>query len=224
MMNIIFLGAPGSGKGTQASILSKELSIPQISTGDILRSEIKQNTDIGLLAKNYIDSGDLVPDSVVIDIIKKRIAKSDCKKGFILDGFPRNIDQAVSLDEVLNSLSKSVLAVINIDVNDDVIVKRIIGRFSCADCGSLYNRFFNNVKVEGVCDNCGSRNLVSRTDDSEETIKNRLKIYHGETKKLVDFYSKKDLIYKVDGLKTIVPIKNDIRDIIDSSLLNIKNK
>ena len=147
MFNIIFLGAPGSGKGTQANILSQEISIPAISTGDILRFEVKNESEIGLLAKKYMDSGSLVPDEIVIGIIKKRILEKDCDNGFILDGFPRNINQAISLDANLNKINKSISSVVMIDVPDDAIVKRITGRFSCKNCATLYNKFFNNTKV-----------------------------------------------------------------------------
>ncbi len=223
MLNIIFLGAPGSGKGTQANILSKSINIPTISTGDILRFEVKNASKIGLLAKNYMDKGSLVPDEVVIDIIKKRILQNDCDKGFILDGFPRNISQAISLEQNLLEINKSISSVINLEVLDDVIVKRIMGRFSCKNCAALYNKFFHNVKKEGVCDQCGSDSFISRSDDNEEAIINRLGIYHNDTEKLIEFYSKKDLIYKVDGLKPIDQVKKDIKDNVMLSINNVNN-
>ncbi len=217
MSNIIFLGAPGSGKGTQAAILAEELNIPTISTGEILRLEVKNKSDIGMLAKKYMDDGSLVPDSVVIDIIKKRLLEEDCNNGFILDGFPRNLSQAVSLDNSLSEINKSISTVINLEVSDDVIVKRISGRFSCSDCGTVYNKFFNNTSKEGVCDSCNSTNLSSRADDNEDTVVNRLKVYHKDTKQLIDLYTKKDLISTVNGLKPIDLVKNEIRDSINSS-------
>lgn len=220
MSNVIFLGAPGSGKGTQAAMLSKDLSIPTISTGDILRHEVSQKSEIGILAKKYMDSGDLVPDQVVIDIIKKRILESDCDNGFILDGFPRNISQAISLEENLIEIKKEISVVINLEVPDEVIIKRIAGRFSCGDCGAVYNKFFNNTAKEGVCDNCNSEKLTSRDDDNEEAVLNRLKVYHGNTEKLIQFYVKKDLIYTVDGLKPIDLVKKDIRDSVNLSSVN----
>lgn len=216
MSNIIFLGAPGSGKGTQASILSKELSMPAISTGDILRAEVAQKSDIGVLAKSYMDKGSLVPDEVVVNIIEKRISQDDCNNGFILDGFPRNLSQAISLEKSLVKINKPISIVVNLEVSDEVIIQRITGRFTCGSCSTSYNKFFNNTKQEGVCDICGSTKLVNRTDDNEETIINRLKVYHEETRKLVDFYGKKHLIYKVDGLKPIDLVKRDIRDRVNS--------
>ena len=213
MSNIIFLGAPGSGKGTQAAILSDDLNIPAISTGDILRAEVKSQSEIGNLAKKYMDEGGLVPDEVVIGIIKKRLLEDDCKNGFILDGFPRNLSQAISLDENLVEIKKEISSVISLEVPDETIIKRITGRFSCANCGALYNKFFNNTKKEGICDSCNSKEFISRDDDNEEAIINRLKVYHSNTSELIKFYTKKGLIYKVDGLKPINLVKNQIKDI-----------
>jgi adenylate kinase len=218
MSNIVFLGAPGSGKGTQAEILATSISIPTISTGDILRTEVTNKSDIGVLAKKYMDDGDLVPDEVVIGIIKKRLLESDCNNGFILDGFPRNLSQGICLDEELLKINKSISVVIYLEVPDDSIIKRISGRFSCGDCSALYNKFFRSTKEVGVCDRCRSKNLLSRSDDNEEAVSNRLKVYHADTHKLIDFYGKKDLIYKVDGLKHIDLVKEDIRSSIDLSL------
>ena len=155
MSNIIFLGAPGSGKGTQSAILAKNLNIPAISTGDILRKEVSDKSEIGNLAKSYMESGKLVPDEVVVNIIKKRICQKDCDNGFILDGFPRNISQGKELSKMLQDIDKDIQFVFNIEVSDEVIVKRISGRFSCKSCGALYNKFFNTTKVENVCDKCG---------------------------------------------------------------------
>jgi adenylate kinase len=218
MSNIIFLGAPGSGKGTQAKILSQKLNIPTISTGDILRLEVANESKIGLLAKKYMNEGGLVPDEVVIGIISKRLQENDCDNGFILDGFPRNLSQAISLDENLTLIKKSISAVISLEVPDEDIIKRITGRYSCTDCGSLYNKFFHNTKKEGVCDSCSSVNMTNRVDDSEEVVVNRLKVYHADTKKLIDLYAKKDLIYKVNGLKPIDLVKKEIGDSIELSL------
>lgn len=217
MLNIIFLGAPGSGKGTQAATLSTDLNIPTISTGDILRSEVSQKSEIGLLAKKYMDEGGLVPDGVVVGIIKKRLSQDDCNNGFILDGFPRTLAQAVSLDENLDIIKKNISHVINLDVPDETIVKRISGRFSCAKCNTVYNKFFNNTKEDGVCGVCGSNDMVSRDDDNEEAVHNRLKVYHKNTNELISFYEKKDLIYKVNGLKTIDLVKTEIRKVVSTS-------
>lgn len=226
MINVIFLGPPGSGKGTQASLISKKLSIPSISTGDMLRYEVSVKSEIGILANKIMNEGGLVPDNVVIDIIKARISKSDCDNGFILDGFPRNMDQALSLDLNLSKINKNLTAVVQIDVPDEIIIKRISGRFSCKDCGAVYNKFFSNIKELNICDNCKGSNFLVRSDDNIDTVTKRLDIYHKETKVLVEFYEKKHLIYKVDGLKSIDLVTGDIENILISSskskiLLNI---
>jgi len=201
-MNIIFLGAPGSGKGTQAAMLAKELVIPAISTGEALRKEVELQSEIGKMAKSYMDSGKLVPDEVVVGIIKNRITQKDCQSGFILDGFPRNINQAIVLDEMLSSLDKKVEKVFNFEVGEEVLIKRISGRFSCKNCGTVYNRYFKLPKQEGVCDNCGSINFESRSDDNEATVKSRLKVYHESTFALIEYYKKKNLLVSIDAVKS----------------------
>lgn len=209
-MNIIFLGAPGSGKGTQAEMLAKELNIPAISTGEALRKEVEIKSEIGLQAKSYMESGKLVPDEVVVGIIKSRISKDDCQKGFILDGFPRNINQAIVLDEMLSSLNKKIDFAFNFEVDEEVLVKRISGRFSCKKCGTVYNRFFKMPKKEGICDNCGSNEFESRSDDNEATVKNRLKVYHESTFDLIAFYQKKNLLFKINAVKILPLVFEDI--------------
>ncbi len=220
MINIIFLGAPGSGKGTQSALLANNLNITNISTGDILRKEVVEKSVIGNLAKSYMKSGSLVPDQVVVDIIKKRIVEKDCDNGFVLDGFPRNFEQAKILERMLGDLHKKINLVINIDVDDDVLIKRISGRFSCKKCGAVYNLFFSQTKVKNVCDKCLGDDFESRDDDNEETVKNRLKIYNQNTKELIEFYGKKGLIYSVDGLKNIALVNLDISNAVDSIILN----
>ena len=200
-MNLVFLGPPGSGKGTQAAMLAKEFNIPTISTGEALRKEVELATNIGNLAKSYMDSGKLVPDNLVVDIIKLRLSKTDCEKGFIVDGFPRNINQAIVFDNMLNNLGKNINLAINFEVAENVLIKRISGRFSCKDCGTVYNRFFKQTKKENVCDNCGSNNFESRVDDNEATVKNRLKVYHESTADLVGYYKKKNLLISLDAVK-----------------------
>lgn len=201
-MNIIFLGAPGSGKGTQAAMLAKELNIPAISTGEALRKEVELQSEIGKKAKSYMDSGKLVPDEVVVGIIKNRIVQKDCQKGFILDGFPRNMHQAIVLDSMLATLNKKIDQVFNFDVSEEILIKRIAGRFSCKKCGAVYNRYFKLPAKEGVCDSCGSDQFESRSDDNETTVKNRLKVYHESTFELIGYYEKKNLLLSVDAIKS----------------------
>ncbi len=193
-MNIIFLGAPGAGKGTQAELVSKKLEIPTISTGNIIRAALKNGTEMGKAAKSYIDAGKLVPDEVVIGIIKERLAESDCANGFILDGFPRTIPQAQALD----AMGINIDAVVDIDVPDDKIVTRMSGRRVCLKCGATYHVEFNPPKTENVCDACGEA-LSIRKDDSAEVVKDRLEVYHKETEPLKHFYGAKGLVKTVVG-------------------------
>ncbi len=197
-MNIIFFGAPGAGKGTQAEIVSKKLDIPTISTGNIIREAIKNGTEMGLSAKSYIDAGKLVPDEVVIGIIKDRLDKDDCKNGFILDGFPRTIPQAKALDE----MGVKIDVVLNIEVSDEDIVNRMSGRRTCPKCGSTYHIEFNPTKTEGVCDNCGTE-LTVRKDDHPDVVKSRLDVYHSETEPLKAFYEEKGILRTVVGQKEL---------------------
>jgi adenylate kinase len=215
MANIIFLGAPGSGKGTQAVLLSQNLNIPNISTGEILRKELALGSEIGNLAKSYMNSGNLVPDEVVVDIIKKRISLKDCENGFILDGFPRNLAQGIALEKMLDSEGKEIDLVLNIEVPSEIVIKRISGRLSCKKCGKVYNRFFSLPQKEGVCDECGSQDFESRDDDKEESVRNRLKVYEENSSGLVTFYRKKGLIYSVDGVKNTSFVNNDINKVVD---------
>lgn len=210
-MRIVLLGPPGAGKGTQAAVLSENLKIPHISTGDIFRANIKGGTPLGLLAKSYIDSGRLVPDDVTIDIVGSRLADEDCNTGFIMDGFPRTIPQARMFDEMLNNCNASVEAVINITADDNVIVKRLSGRRMCS-CGRTYHVDNNPPKVEGVCDVCNSK-LYIRDDDKEETVKERLRTYHEQTSPLIDYYQKKGILRNFDGTK---PIEVTTGEILES--------
>ena len=194
-MNIIFFGAPGAGKGTQAEIVSKKLDI---STGNIIREAIKNGTEMGLSAKSYIDAGKLVPDEVVIGIIKDRLDKDDCKKGFILDGFPRTIPQAKALDE----MGVKIDVVLNIEVSDEDIINRMSGRRTCPKCGGTYHVEFNPTKTEGICDNCGAE-LTVRKDDHPDVVKSRLDVYHSETEPLKAFYEEKGILRTVVGQKEL---------------------
>ena len=197
-MKITIMGPPGGGKGTQAEILSNILSIPHISTGAIIRSAIREKTKIGLIAEGYIADGKLVPDELVIDMVSCRLKEKDCENGYILDGFPRTLSQAHSMDE----LGMKLDAVINLDVSDDVIVTRLSGRRECKKCAAPYHVEFNPPQKENVCDKCGGE-LIRRADDVPETIRKRLSVYHKETEPLVDYYTKKDLVLNVKGQESV---------------------
>ena len=188
-MNLILLGAPGAGKGTQAEILCKKLGIPSISTGNILRAAIKEGTPTGVLAKAYIDDGKLVPDEVIIGILNERITMDDCAQGYILDGVPRTIAQA----EAIESAGIPIDAVVSIEISEDEIIRRMSGRRVCEACGSSYNVEARPPRVEGICDNCGGK-LIQRVDDAPETVRARLVVYHNETEPLVDFYADRGLL------------------------------
>ena len=208
-MKLIMLGAPGAGKGSQAKVLSEKFSIPHISTGDIFRSNIKNGTPLGVKAKEYMDKGQLVPDELVCDLVVDRIAQDDCANGFILDGFPRTIPQAEALTKALAEKSMKMDYAIDLEVADDVIVKRMAGRRACLDCGMTYHIENMPPKVEGVCDKCGSK-LVLREDDKPETVLNRLKVYHEQTAPLIDYYTKEGILVSFDGTKSPSEVLNDI--------------
>ena len=208
-MNIIMLGPPGAGKGTQAKMLVEKLGIPQISTGDMLRAAVKEGTPMGLKAKEYMDGGKLVPDEVVIGIVKDRLAADDCAKGFILDGFPRTIPQAEALDKVLEEMGKKIEYVVNVAVPESELLTRLTGRRTCKKCGAMYHVKFNPPKQDGVCDKCGGE-LYQRDDDKEETILNRLKVYNDQTAPLIEYYKKQGVLVDIDGSKEIGEIFKDI--------------
>ncbi|MBQ8539037.1 MAG: adenylate kinase [Ruminococcus sp.] len=197
-MNLILLGAPGAGKGTQAAVISERLNIPQISTGNIIREALRSGTEMGLKAKSFMDAGQLVPDEVVIGIIKDRLANDDCENGFILDGFPRTIPQAEALDEMGVVINK----VIDIEVPDEIIINRLSGRRVCEKCGRPYHTESLKPKVDGICDDCTGA-LIQRKDDQIDTIKNRLNIYHSETEPLKDYYEAQGKLAVVDGQGTV---------------------
>ena len=207
-MNAIFLGPPGAGKGTQAQKICKEFGIPQISTGDILRKAIADGTPIGLKAKEYMDNGQLVPDSIVIEIAKERLKAKDCKNGYVLDGFPRTVAQAEALDTIAD-----INFVINIDVKDEVIINRLGGRRVCPKCGAVYHIDWLNGSQ--VCKNC-STELVQRKDDSESTIKERLRVYAEQTAPLIDYYEKSGKIVSVNGAKEMDSITAEIRKVFEA--------
>ena len=198
MMNIIMLGAPGAGKGTQAAVLCEHFGIPTISTGNMIREALKNGTEMGLKAKSYMDDGKLVPDEVVIGIVKERLSEDDCKKGFILDGFPRTIPQAEALDK----MGVDIKYVINIDVPDESIIKRMSGRRVCENCGRPYHIESLKPQKDGVCDDCGGT-LVQRKDDHPDTVLARLSVYHKETEPLADYYKKQGKLVNVEGQNTV---------------------
>ena len=197
-MKLILLGAPGAGKGTQAEVIMDHLNIPAISTGNIIREALKNGTEVGLKAKSYMDAGKLVPDEVVIEIIKERLAKDDCKNGFILDGFPRTVPQAEALDAMGITIDK----VVDIEVADEKIAQRLGGRRVCANCGASYHTEYKPSKVEGVCDKCGGP-TVQRKDDEPATVLDRLKVYHEQTEPLKDYYAKKGILAVVYGAEEV---------------------
>lgn len=197
-MKIIMLGAPGAGKGTQAKMIADKYGVPHISTGDIFRANIKNGTELGMEAKKYMDQGLLVPDELTVRILLDRVAQDDCKNGYVLDGFPRTIPQAEVLDSELTKLGDHIDYAINVDVPDENIVKRMSGRRACLTCGATYHIEHVPPKKEGICDVCGSE-LVLRDDDKQETVKNRLNVYHEQTQPLIDFYTEKGVLKTVDG-------------------------
>lgn len=208
-MNIILLGAPGAGKGTQGKNLSEMFKIPQISTGDILRANVRSKTQLGQKAKEYMDKGALVPDNLVIEMLVDRINMEDCVNGSILDGFPRNIKQAEALDETLKAMGKKIEHVIGIEVDKKELVRRLSGRRVCRKCGASYHVIFNPPMNIGMCDSCGSE-IYQRDDDKEDTIEARLKVYEAETLPLTEHYTKKGLYRKIDGIGTVDQITNAI--------------
>lgn len=212
-LNLILMGPPGAGKGTQAKLLVEKYGIPQISTGDLLRAAINAGTELGAKVKSYVTSGGLVPDNLVLEVLLNRIAENDCHKGFILDGFPRTIGQADSLEKALQAKDLAINAVIAITVPDSELIERLSGRRTCKKCGNVFHIKFSPPKSEGICDKCGGE-LEQRKDDTAEVIKNRLNIYHQQTQPLIEYYQKKKIMYLVDGIGQINVIFSKICDII----------
>jgi|TARA_B110000259_G_scaffold49022_1_gene57295 adenylate kinase len=202
MVNLIFLGPPGSGKGTQAKIISNKMSLPIISTGDILREEIIKKSDVGLKAAVFVDSGKLVPDEVVISMIERRISTSDYSDGFIMDGFPRNSIQAEKLDHMLVAIGKKIDSVLELKIDSEILVQRMVARFTCGNCGEIYNKLFKKTKKDNICDICNSSDFVYRKDDNEQVVRSRQQVYNDTSEDLVEFYLTKGLIYKLDASKS----------------------
>ncbi|DAB35105.1 MAG: adenylate kinase [Sulfurospirillum sp.] len=208
-MNLMLFGAPGAGKGTQAKYLIEKFNIPQISTGDMLRAAITNGTAMGMEAKSYMDAGKLVPDSTIIGIIKERLGQADCKKGFILDGFPRTLAQAEALEELMKNMGISLDKVISLNVPDELIVGRITGRRVCSKCGASFHVEFNPSKVADICDYCGGE-LIIRKDDNAETVKSRLEAYHAQTAPLIAYYTDMGVMVELDGTKDVNEVTQDM--------------
>ena len=213
-MNIILMGLPGAGKGTQASEIVNKFPIPHISTGDMFRKAIKDETDLGKEAKSYMDRGELVPDEVTVGIVKERISEDDAKKGFLLDGFPRTIEQAEALNDIMQELGRSIDAVINIEVPEEELMNRLTGRRICETCGTTYHLVFNPPKVDGVCDLDGGK-LYQREDDNPETVANRLSVNVKQSKPILSYYQDKGVLENIDGSKDIKEVTSDVINILD---------
>ncbi len=214
-MKIIMLGAPGAGKGTQAKKIAEKYEIPHISTGDIFRANIKNNTELGKKAKAYMDQGLLVPDELTLELIMDRFEQPDCKNGYVLDGFPRTIPQAEALTKALSENSEKIDFAVNVEVPDESIVERMSGRRACLNCGGTYHIIFNPSKKEGICDKCSSE-LVLREDDKPETVSKRLKVYHDQTQPLIDYYRGQNVLREVDGTKEVSEVFDGIINILEA--------
>ncbi len=213
-MKIIMLGAPGAGKGTQAKKIAEVCNIPHISTGDIFRANIKEGTQLGAKANEYISKGLLVPDELVCNLVVDRIQHADCAQGYILDGFPRTIPQADALKESLNSIGQNMDFAIDIEVPDENIISRMSGRRACVGCGATYHIVYNPTKVEGICDACGDK-LILRDDDKPETVKKRLDVYHQQTQPLIDYYTKDGILVEIDGTQDMEDVFKDILKVLE---------
>ncbi|TMJ35980.1 MAG: adenylate kinase [Alphaproteobacteria bacterium] len=216
-MNLILLGPPGAGKGTQAKLLEDKRGYKQLSTGDMLRGAVAAGTEMGKKAKAVMDRGDLVSDDIVVSIIAERLDKPDVEKGFILDGFPRNKAQAEALDRMLKDKGLKLDAVIEMRVDDEALVKRIAGRYTCAKCGKGYHDEFAKPKKPGICDVCGSSEFVRRADDNEKTVRDRLQVYNKQTAPLVDYYGRTGVLHKVNGMADIGVVTRQIEDVLERS-------
>ena len=213
-MNLILLGPPGAGKGTQAKRITDQRGLVQLSTGDMLRAEVKSGSPLGLEAKKVMDAGQLVSDAIVIEMIDHRIDKPDAAKGFILDGFPRTVAQAEALDAMLARKGRKIDEVIELKVDDAALIERISGRFTCAKCGTGYHDKFRRPKVDGTCDKCGSHDFVRRPDDNAETVKARLVAYHQQTAPILPYYAKKGLLRSVDGMAEMAEVARQIDQVL----------
>lgn len=213
MLNIVLLGPPGAGKGTQAELIVKKYGIPQISTGDIFRANIKNGTELGKKAKEYMDKGELVPDELVVDLVKDRLEQDDCKEGFMLDGFPRTVFQAEELDKIMEAKKLNINYVLNIDVAPEKLIDRIAGRRVCKACGATYNVNTKPTAKEGVCDACGGE-VYQRADDNRETVENRINVYFSQTAPLIEYYEKSGVLATVDGDQAMDNVFSDITKVL----------
>lgn len=214
-MQLLLMGAPGAGKGTQAAKLVKKFGIPQISTGDMFRAAVAEGTPLGKQAKSFMDRGKLVPDEVTIGIVRERLAKDDCKDGFILDGFPRTVEQADALNKILDELGKKITCVLNINVPAEYLIERAVGRRICKSCGATYHVKFHPSKVADTCDACGGE-LYQRADDNEATMKNRLMGYETSTRPLIEYYKKAGIYTEIDGRQPIEKVTEDLINVLTS--------
>ncbi|MCD6223364.1 MAG: adenylate kinase [Deltaproteobacteria bacterium] len=212
-MIIVLLGPPGVGKGTQGALMAEELHISIISTGDLLRDKVKKETDLGKLAKGFMDKGELVPDELIVEMIKERTREKDCKRGFILDGFPRTLSQAKSLENMLEQDNLMINKVFLFNVSKQEIIKRLTGRRICGRCGALYHVYYNPPHKENICDRCGGK-LIMRDDDNEETVKNRIEVYKKNTAPLIDFYKKQNKLYTINGVGKVEQIFEEIKSVL----------
>nr|WP_054652443.1 adenylate kinase [Limosilactobacillus equigenerosi] len=215
-MNLVLMGLPGAGKGTQAQKIVQDFDIPHISTGDIFRAAMKNETPMGLQAKQFIDKGELVPDEVTNGIVAERLSQPDTANGFMLDGFPRNLVQADSLNEMLAAADRKLDAVVNIHVNPEVLVERLSGRFICRECGATYHKLYNMPKVADTCDVCGGHEFYQRDDDKPETVKNRLDVNIKLNTPLIDFYEKQGVLHNIDGEQDIEKVYADVKAVLES--------
>ncbi|MBF7138299.1 adenylate kinase [Pediococcus pentosaceus] len=215
-LNLVLMGLPGAGKGTQAQRIIEDFKIPHISTGDIFREAMKNETEMGVEAKKFIDKGELVPDSVTNGVVEDRLAMDDVNDGFMLDGFPRNIDQAKALDEMTSRLNKPLTAVINIHVDPEVLVERLSGRFICKNCGATYHKLYNPPKVEGTCDVCGHHEFFQREDDKPETVKNRIAVNTKLNTPLISYYEEKHLLYNINGDQDINGVYSEVKKVLEA--------
>ncbi len=215
MLILVMMGPAGSGKGTQADFISQKYNIPEISTGNLLREKVKDGDELGKKIDNIISKGEIVPDEIMFEILSNRLSGNDCKNGFILDGFPRTIEQAIELEKFLESKNTKLNGVLHFDVPREIVFKRTSGRFECKNCKKTYNKYYNNTKINGICDTCGSTEFYTRNDDLNlEAINKRLDIYEKMSKDMINFYNKKDLIYSINAQKTIEEIKQDVENIL----------